>query len=420
VALSDARIKAAKPKQKPYKLGDSGGLYLLVTKNSAGPSKLWRFKYRVSGTSPTRFDKFRKKPKSRREKVLALGQYPDVTLAMARERRDSARKLLADNEDPAIEKRNEKAASANTFAAIAEDYLAKHVDRLAPRTVNKARWQLRDFLNPYIGDKPIDKVTAPDLLAALRRIEVRGLTETPRKTMELAGRVFMYGIATGLCERNIAADLKLALKPRPEQHLAAITDPAKVRDLLRAIEGYDGQPATAAALRLLPHVFLRQGELRRGRWAEIDWDAALWRVPADRMKMKREHLVPLSVQSIAILEWLKEISGGGEYMFPALGPKHRPISENTLGCALRTLGYGPDVMVPHGFRTMASTLLHELGYETRDIELQLAHADSNKIRGIYNRAERMKERTKMMQQWSDYLDSLRDAGNVVAIRRRRA
>jgi integrase len=420
VALSDARIKAAKPKQKPYKLGDSGGLYLLVTKNSDGPSKLWRFKYRVSGTSPARFNKFRKKPRPRREKVLALGQYPDVTLAKARERRDVARNLLADNGDPAVEKRNEKAASANTFAAIAEEYLAKQVDRLAPRTLNKARWQLRDFLNPYIGDKPIDKITAPDLLAALRRIEARGLTETPRKTMELAGRVFMFGIASGLCDRNIAADLKLALKARPDQHLAAIIDPAKVGELLRAIDGYNGQPSTAAALRLLPHVFLRSGELRHGRWDEIDLDAALWRVPAERMKMKREHLVPLSVQSISILKGLKENTGGGEFVFPAIGPKHRPISENTLGYALHGLGYSSDVHVPHGFRTTASTLLHELGHESRDIELQLAHADSNKIRGIYNRAERIKERTKMMQQWSDYLDSLRDAGDVVAIRKRRA
>lgn len=402
--LSDTAVKAAKPKDKPYKRSDGGGLYLLVTRNSAGPSKLWRLKYRVNGV----------------EKLLALGQYPDVTLAMARERRDDARRLLADGTDPGAERAAAKLATANTFAAVAEEYLSKQVDRLAPRTVNKARWQLRDFLNPYIGDKPIDKVSAPDLLAALRRIEVRGLTETPHKTMELAGRVFMYGVASGLCERNIAADLKLALKPRSDQHLAAVTDPAKVGELLRAIEGYDGQPATAAALRLAPHVFLRPGELRGGRWCEIDFNNALWRLPADRMKMKREHLLPLSQQAVAILTALKPITGYSEFLFPAIGPKHRPISENTLGAALRGLGYGPDVMVPHGFRSIASTLLHELGYESRDIELQLAHADSNKIRGIYNRAERIKERTKMMQQWSDYLDNLRDAGNVVALRRRSA
>ncbi|MGO9039310.1 MAG: tyrosine-type recombinase/integrase [Steroidobacteraceae bacterium] len=390
-------------KAKPGKHFDGGGLFLLVKPTG---SKLWRFKYRFNGI----------------EKLLALGSYPEVPLAEARSRHSDARALLSKEPpiDPGAERAAAKVATGNTFAAVAEDYLNTQADRLAPRTLSKARWQLREFLNPHIGETPIDQVTAPKLLAALRRIEARGLTETPHKTMELAGRVFMYGIASGLCERNIAADLKLALKPRPTEHLAAITDPAKVGELLRAIESYEGQPATRAALRLLPHIFLRQGELRDGRWSEVDFEAAVWRIPGERMKMGREHLVPLSDQALAILKDLKKITGGGELIFPAIGPKHRPISNNTLGYALQGLGYGPDVMVPHGFRSMASTLLHELGWDSRDIELQLAHADSNKIRGIYNRAERIKERTKMMQAWSDYLDNLRDAGNVVALRRRKA
>jgi integrase len=398
MSLTVTEIKNA----QPGKYFDGGGLHLLVKPTG---SKLWRFKYRVNGV----------------EKLLALGSYPEVPLAEARKRHGDARALLAKEPpvDPGAERAAAKAATENTFAAVAEDYLSKQVDRLAPRTVGKARWQLRDFLNPHIGDKPIDKVTARDLLAALRRVEARGLTETAHKTKELAGRVFMYGIASGLCERNVAADLKLALKPRPNEHLAAITDPAEVGELLRAIKGYNGQPATHAALLLLPHVFLRQGELRSSRWAEIDFEAALWRIPGERMKMGREHLVPLSDQALAILTWLKEITGDGEYMFPAIGPKRRPLSNNTLGYALQGLGYSSDVHTPHGFRSTASTLLHELGYESRDIELQLAHADSNKVRSIYNRSERIKERTRMMQAWSDYLDNLRDAGNVVAIRRRK-
>jgi integrase len=402
MALSDSKIRAAKPKEKVYKLFDGGGLHIRVEPTGA---RLWRLKYRFGG----------------HEKLLSMGIYPDVPLASARKRRDEARALLAEDPpiDPAAERAAAKLATVNTFAAVAEEFIGKQVDRLALRTVDKARWQLREFVNPYIGDMPINEISAQNLLAALRRIEHRGKIETAHKTKELCGRVFLYAIATGRCDHNVAADLKLALKPRPAEHLAAITDPPKVGKLLRAIDGYDGQPATAAALRLAPHVFLRPGELRHGRWAEIEWGAALWRVPADRMKMKREHVVPLSVQSISILTWLKEITGRGEYMFPAIGPKSRPISENTLGAALRGLGYSSDVHTPHGFRSMASTLLHELGFVSTDIELQLAHADKNKIRAVYNRSERIKERTRMMQAWSNYLDSLRDVGNVVAIRRRK-
>ena len=349
--------------------------------------------------------------------TIVYGPFPLIGLSEARDLHDAARKLVLTGIDPKERAREEKRATADTFAQVAERYLAKQT-QLRPRTIAKARWQLREFLNPEIGQKPINEISAKQLLAALRKIEARGKIETAHKTKELAGRIFGFAVAEGIAEHNVAADLKQALAPRPDAHLAALTDPVKVSALLQAIEGYDGQPATHAALRLAPHIFLRPGELRGGRWREIDWTGALWRIPADRMKMGREHLVPLSRQSLAILRELESITGREEYMFPAIGRRRRAISDGTLGAALRGLGYSSDVHTPHGFRTTASTLLHERGYESRDIELQLAHADTNKIRGIYNRAERIKERTKMMQQWSDYLDSLRASGIVVAIGRK--
>jgi integrase len=260
-------------------------------------------------------------------------------------------------------------------------------------------------------------------LAALKTAEDKGLIETAHKTLELVGRVIDYAIARGFTTLNPARGASAALIDRPvDKNLPAIVDPVQIGGLLRAIEGFKGQPATVAALRLAPHVFLRPGELRKGKWSEIDWTASLWRIPAERMKgkkgEKRKHEVPLSRQALRILTDLKTITGSDEYIFPAIGPKRRCISENTLGAALRSLGYGPDVMVPHGFRTMASTRLHDDGYPSRDVELQLAHKDQNKIRGIYNRSERIPERTDMMQKWSDYLDALRIGGNVVPIRRR--
>ncbi len=395
--LTDARIRALKAGSPKRKHADGGGLYILI-----GPdgSLGWRFKYRVDG----------------REKLISFGRYPEVSLAEARERRNDARKLLRQGVDPSAQRKAARRSAAESFAQIADQYLATQSD-LAPRTLDKARWQLREYVNPVIGNWPINTVTPKDLLSVIRRIEARGKIETAHKTKELCGRIFRFGVASGLCDSDVAADLGGALRPRPSAHLAAITEPRAVGELLRAIDLYQGQPATRAALRLLPHIFLRSSELRFGTWAEIDFDAALWRIPAGRMKSKREHTVPLSAQSLAILRDLETVTAGGELMFPAIGPKRRPISENTLGNALRLIGYSSDQHVPHGFRTTASTLLHELGFDSRDIELQLAHADTNKIRGIYNRSERIKERAAMMQAWSDYLDTLRDdKSNVIAIR----
>ena len=398
--LTDLAIrKALKTTPRKSKLTDGKGLFLRT--NTRSPA--WHFKY-IS-------------PRTGKENSISFGSYPETPLKAARDKREEARKLIADGVDPSEVRKEAKRATANTFAQVAQDYIAKQSDKLSPRTITRYRWLLE--LLPSIASSPINKISAQELLSALRRIEARGRIETAHKTKELCGRVFMYGVASGLCEHNVAADLALALKPRAGQHLAAITDPVKVGALLRALDGYEGQASTRAALRLLPHVFLRPGELRHGRWAEIDWEAALWRVPAARMKMRREHLVPLSRQSLGVLRELEPITGGDEFIFPCTGPKKRPLSDNALNNALHGLGYASDVHVPHGFRSTASTLLHEMGYESRDIELQLAHSDSNKIRGIYNRAERIQERTKMMQQWSDYLDQLRtgDANKVVPFKK---
>lgn len=391
--LSDNRIARArrefKGPGKARKLPDERGLYLLLT--PAGTA-LWRFRFVFEG----------------KDQLIGLGAYPDVPLKRARERREEARRQLAEGINPSSERKKAKISIANSFAEVAEEYVAKQAKKLALRTTSKARGHLRMWVNPHLGARPIDRIDAPELLAVLRRIELTGKTETAHKVKELCGRVFLYGVATGRCKHNVAADLKLALDPRANARYPSIKDPAKVGQLLRDLDGYAGQPATLAALRLLPHVFLRQGEFRPGRWTEIDWGARTWRIPAKRVKGHRgDHLVPLSSQAIAILRSLEQWTGQGEFMFPAIGPKKRPISENTLGTALRALGYSKDILVPHGFRHMASTLMHELGWLSSDIELQLAHTDGNKIRGIYNAAERIIPRAKLMQKWSDHLDKLR-------------
>ena len=402
--LTDVKIRSEVKKTvvqgKPAKRFDGQGLFMWI---SATGTTVWRYKFRHGG----------------KEKTGVIGPYPQITIKEARDRHFELRRDLGKGINPNEQKKAVKVNSANSFAEVGEEYIKLQEGKLAKRTVDKARWQLREFINPQLGGKPINEISAPVLLSAIRKIEARGKIETAHKTKELCGRIFMFGIASGFCERNVAADLKLALKPRPtDKHLAAITAPAEVGQLLRAVDAYSGQPATGAALRLAPHVFLRPGELRAGRWAEVDMKGAVWRVPAERMKMRREHWVPLSRQAVTILKALQEVTAEGEFMFPAIGPKRRCISENTLGTALRAIGYTPDQMVPHGFRSMASTLLHELGFVSTDIELQLAHSDKNKIRAIYNRSERIKERTQMMHAWSDYLDTLRSGGNVVPFKRR--
>jgi integrase len=396
--LNDTRVRTAKPSDRPIKLSDSGGLHLLIQPNG---SKLWRLAYRFGG----------------KQKTLAIGAYPAVTLKHAREKRDDARRLLADNIDPSMQRRLEKltAASGNTFRAVAEEVLAKlKREGRAEVTLGKKRWLL-DFAYPAIGERPIAEITAPELLAVLRKVEARGRYESARRLRSTCGMVFRYAIATGRAERDPSLDLRGALTAPKVVHRAAIVDPAEIGALLRAIEDYDGLALTKEALKLAPLVFVRPGELRKAEWAEFDLEHAEWRIPAAKMKMRRLHRVPLSKQALAIIRDLQAFSRGGRWLFPSVLSISRPMSENTLNAALRRLGYSKAHMTAHGFKGMASTRLNEMGCWNSDaIERQLAHQESDDVRRAYmHAAEYWPERVKMMQAWADYLDELRDAGKVI-------
>jgi integrase len=386
--LTDTEVRTAKILDKPYKLADERGLYLLV--NPSG-SRLWRFKYRITGV----------------EKLLALGSYPDTSLQKARAKRDAARMMLADGGDPGAKRKAEKHAQTDTFAAVAEEWLETKRATLTDSTWQRDRDQLVKIVGPHLGKKPIAAIEAPDLLAVLRGLEKRGVNDTAHRVRAVCGRVFRYAIATGRARRDISADLKGALAPKGTVSYAAITDPRRVGELLRAIAGYDGQWTTDAALRISPYVFVRPGELRGAEWSEISFERAEWRIPAERMKMNEQHIVPLARQVVEILQELHIHTGAGRFVFPAIGRQIRPLSENTVSAALRRIGYSNDEMTAHGFRTVASTLLNEQGWNPDLIELQLAHKERNKVRAAYNRAQRLAERRQMMQGWADYLDGLK-------------
>jgi integrase len=396
--LTDTAIRNLKPTEKACKLFDGGGLYLLVKPNGA---RLWRMKYRVDG----------------REKLISFGQYPDVPLKAARERRDEARRLIAARVDPSEKRKAERSATSDTFEAIAREYLQLKSQSLSARTYAKKLGRFEAFAFPHLGKVPITSIAAPQLLAALRRIEDRGKHETAHRVRAECGEVLRYAVATGRAERDPTADLRGALAPVVVRNHSAITEPTKIGQLLRAIEGYQGQPATEYALKLLPLVFVRPGELRCAEWSDFDLDNAEWRIPGSRMKMHAQHIVPLSRQAVALLRNLQPITGSGRYLFPSLRTNERPISNNTLNAALRRLGYSGDEMVSHGFRSMASTCLNEQGWHPDLIELQLAHAERNKVRAAYNRATRIGERRKMMQAWADYLDTLRAGAEILPFRR---
>lgn len=383
-----SQIRASKPREHPYKVFDERGLFMLVTPSGG---RLWRFRYRHRGV----------------EKLLALGAYPDVPLKRAREKRDEARRVVADGVDPSAKRQAERAASADTFQAIAAEWLGLQSKALAAETMGILGTRLKSFLYPYIGSRPVKEITAQELLSALRRIEARGKHETAHWVRALAGRVFRFAVATGRAERDVAADLKDALAPVKPRNFASVTDPARVGQLLLAIDGYDGQPITALALRLAPLVFVRPGELRGAEWKEFDLERAEWRIPAMRMKMGEQHIVPLSRQAVAILRELKVLTGDWRFVFPSLLSRERPMSDNTINSALRRLGYSGEEQTGHGFRSMASTLLNEQGFPPDVIELQLAQIERNKVRAAYNRAQRLAERREMMQRWADYLDLLR-------------
>jgi integrase len=398
MALTAASIRGAKPTEKPYKLSDEKGLYLLVHPRGG---RYWRLKYRLHG----------------REKLLAIGVYPDVTLAKARELRDHARKQLIDGADPSQVKRAKKHAAADTFKAIAVEWLAKQP--FASATREKADWIFERLLYPYLGNRPVRTLAPPDVLAVLRRIESRGKIETAHRAKQRISQVMRYAIATGRADRDPIPDLRGALPPLNTEHRPAVTEPKRVGELLRAIDGYIGQPTVCYALKLAPLTFTRPTELRAAEWSEFQLHGKNpeWRIPRSRMKMKDEHIVPLSTQTVAILKELRPISSG-RLLFPSLRTGARPISEATLGAALRRMGYASQEMTPHGFRSIASTLLNEQGFPPDIIELQLAHKERNKVRAAYNRALRLEERRKMMQVWADYLDALKAPGRkVIPIRR---
>lgn len=402
MALTDARIRAAKATEKTQRLFDAGGLYLEIT--PAG-GRYWRLKYRHAG----------------KEKRLALGVYPEVSLADARKGRDNARIAIREGQDPSAAKQAAKRravlTSGNTFEAVAREWLAMQQRSMAKATHKKALATLEGMVFPWIGALPIASITAPDLLSVLRRIEARGAHETAHRTKARCSQVFRYAIATGRTERDPTADLRGALAPVVSTNFASVTEPGRVGELLRTIDGYTGQHATRCALKLAPLVFVRPGELRKAEWSEFDLDQAQWRIPAARMKMGELHIVPLSTQAVAVLRELKPLTGRGQYLFPSLRAPMEPMSDNTINAALRRMGYSKDEMTGHGFRAMASTRLNELGWDADVIERQLAHAPRNKVRAAYNRAQYLDERKKMMQAWADYLDGLRAGDQVVPIRR---
>jgi integrase len=402
--LSDIAARKAKPAAKPYKLADGGGMYLLV--NPTG-SKLWRWKYRVAG----------------KEKLLALGAYPDVTLIAARAACAEARNKLKQGIDAGAERKEAKqtqantaAVAADTFEAVAREWMARQ--DVAAVTVIKNEWIL-GHLFPALGKRPIAEITARELLDVLREIEATGKVETANRVKVKAGQVFRYAVLEGKTGADLTASLRGALKSPKGKHHAAVTDPVRMGELLRAIDGFAGQPVTLAALKLAPLVFVRPGELRHAEWAEFDLDAAIWRIPGHKMKMKAPHLVPLSTQAVAILRELRPLTGNDGYVFPSIRTASRPMSENTVNAALRRLGYTGEEMTGHGFRSMAATRLNEMGWNADAIERQLAHAESNKVRDAYtSAAQYLEERTRMMQAWADYLGGLREGGKVIAIKRK--
>ena len=398
--LTHPVLRAAKPHEKPYKLGDGGGLYLLVTPNGA---LWWRLKYQFEG----------------REKLVSLGVYPRVSLQDARAMRDEAKNAIAKGINPSAKRQAEKFSTANTFEAVGREWLSLQEKKLAPATYAKAAWTLETLVYPYIGSRPIAQLGATDVLKVLKRIEERGFHETAHRARQRCSQVFRYAVQTERAIHDVTADLRGALAPVVSEHHAAITEPARIGELLRAIDGYTGHIVTAFALKLAPLLFVRPGELRHAEWAEFDSEGpeAQWRIPAEKMKMGEQHIVPLSKQALALLRELQLRTGYSPYLFPSILSRSRPMSDNTVNAALRRLGYTSDEMTGHGFRSLASTCLNEQGFHPDLIELQLAHAERNKVRAAYNKAQRLPERRKMMQAWADYLDGLRASANVVPFRR---
>jgi integrase len=410
--LSDTRIRTTKPAAKPVRLYDERGLYLEVTPTGG---RWWRLKYRFEG----------------REKLLSMGTYPDTGLKVARAKRDQARELLAQGVDPSDARRAEKATqseqASNSFEAVAREWhTTVHVAQVSAGHAARTLIRLEQDVFPWLGGLTVSEIKAPQLLHTMRRIEARGAIETAHRALQACGQVFRYAIATGRAERDPTPDLRGALKPVLVQHMAAITDPKRVGELLRAIKDYKGMPITRAALQLAPLVFVRPGELRKAEWVEFDLDAKQWRIPGARMKRTKQeklsgavHVVPLSRQAVAILRDLEPLTGHGRYVFPSPRTGERPMSDNGVLSALRRMGFPKDEMTGHGFRAMARTLLAErLNVDEAVIEAQLAHAVKDSLGRAYNRTEFLEQRRRMIQLWADYLDKLREGAEVIQIKRR--
>jgi integrase len=403
MSLTDTIVRNAKPREKPYKLGDEKGLYLRVNPNG---SKLWKLKYRVAN----------------KEKKLALGAYPEVTLAMAREQLVEARRLLRNDVDPGEQKKQAKraamVAAANSFEAVAREWFAKFSTKWAESHSCKVLLRLDNDLIPWLGSRPISSIEADELLVAIRRVENRGALDSAHRCLGTSSQIFRYAIATSRAKRNPAADLRGALPPVPDDnHFPSITDPDQVGELLRAIDGYKGNFTTCCALRLAPLVFLRPINLRKAEWVWVDWKAGLMRIPGAAVKMREDLIVPLSSQALVILQELYPLTGHGRYLFPCEGKKGQPMSGNTVNGALRRLGYATDEeMTGHGFRAMARTILDEvLGFRVEWIDMQLAHKVKDPNGRAYNRTAFLDGRRQMMQGWADYLDQLRSNKVVVPI-----
>ncbi len=390
MSLTDVKVRTTKSQEKAFKLSDEKGLFLFVTPNGG---KYWRLKYRYQS----------------KEKLLALGVYPDVSLAVAREKRDDARKLLASDIDPGEHRKVMKTATAdraaNSFELVAREWFTKHSSNWVASHADKIIRRLERDVFPWLGAKPVAEITAPDLLAVLRRIENRGAIETAHRAMGNCGQVFRYAVATGRADRDPSQDLKGALPPVKGTHFAAQTDPQKFAELLKVINSYEGTLTVSCALRLAPLVFVRPGELRHAEWSDIDFEKEEWRYIVTKTDMP--HIVPLARQALAILQELHPLTGAGRYIFPGARDTHRPMSDNAILAALRRMGVGKEEATGHGFRATARTLLDEvLGVRPDFIEHQLAHAVRDPNGRAYNRTAYLPERKKMMQDWADYLELL--------------
>ncbi|MCD8554129.1 tyrosine-type recombinase/integrase [Seleniivibrio sp.] len=392
MGTTDTAIRTAKAKDKGYKIQDEKSMYIYV---SEAGGKTFRLDYRYAN----------------KRKTYVIGSYPEISLKEAREKRDEARKLISEGIDPNELKKAKKyniyCEASNRFKDVATEWHAVNKPKWIESHAQRKWRALEKNIFPYIGDRPVKNITAQELLSVLRLIEERGSIDVAHRTKNIVGEVYSFAIATGRAERNISHDLKGALTARVSKNMATITETDEIGGLMRAIDSYTGDIVTKCALRLTPYVMLRPGELRQAEWSEIDLHAGLWKIPAEKMKMRRPHIIPLSKQAVSILKEIQPLTGQWKYVFPNARSKERPMSNVTILSALRRMGYTKEEMTAHGFRAMASTLLHEKGYESAIIEMQLAHVERNKVKGAYNHAEYLDKRTVMMQEWADYLDGLK-------------